>query len=149
MTAATLSTNQRAARRPSRFGSAAVVALALGLLWAPRGAWTSELRLDDGSGPSPAPVAEQVVKLVAERFEYAPGTVTVTKGVPVVLELTSSDVRHGFSLPDFGVRAEVEPGEVSRVRFTPDKAGTFTFFCDVFCGSGHEDMSGTLVVTGE
>jgi cytochrome c oxidase subunit 2 len=30
---------------------------------------------------------------------------------------------------------------------TPDKTGTFTFLCDVFCGSGHEDMSGTLIVT--
>jgi heme/copper-type cytochrome/quinol oxidase subunit 2 len=31
--------------------------------------------------------------------------------------------------------------------FTPDKAGTFTFLCDVFCGDGHEGMSGRLVVT--
>ena len=30
---------------------------------------------------------------------------------------------------------------------TPDKAGTFIFLCDVFCGDGHEGMNGTLVVT--
>jgi cytochrome c oxidase subunit 2 len=28
-----------------------------------------------------------------------------------------------------------------------NKAGTFTFACDVFCGEGHDDMSGTVVVT--
>jgi cytochrome c oxidase subunit 2 len=32
------------------------------------------------------------------------------------------------------------------VTLTPDKAGSFTFFCDIFCGDGHEDMEGTLVV---
>jgi heme/copper-type cytochrome/quinol oxidase subunit 2 len=34
------------------------------------------------------------------------------------------------------------------LRFTPDRAGSFTFLCDVFCGSGHENMSGTLNVSG-
>ena len=32
------------------------------------------------------------------------------------------------------------------LRFTADKAGRFDFLCDVFCGDGHEDMSGTLIV---
>jgi cytochrome c oxidase subunit 2 len=36
---------------------------------------------------------------------------------------------------------------VSRVRLVPDKVGTFPFVCDIFCGSGHEDMTGTIVVT--
>ena len=29
----------------------------------------------------------------------------------------------------------------------PDKTGKFTFSCDVFCGDGHEEMTGTIVVT--
>jgi hypothetical protein len=32
------------------------------------------------------------------------------------------------------------------VRFVPDKVGVIAFFCDIFCGSGHEDMSGTITV---
>jgi len=90
---------------------------------------------------------EKVIRITAKKFEFAPGEVTVRKGEPVVLELTSEDRTHGFNLPDFGVRTEVKPGAVSRVHFTPDKAGKFNFACDVLCGSGHEDMSGTLVVT--
>jgi cytochrome c oxidase subunit 2 len=35
---------------------------------------------------------------------------------------------------------------VHKVRFVPDKTGTFRFFCDVFCGDGHEDMSGSIKV---
>jgi cytochrome c oxidase subunit 2 len=93
------------------------------------------------------PVAEQVIHITARNFEFTPGTITVKKGVPVVLELTSADRKHGFSLRAFGVRADIKPGAVSRVQFTPDRTGRFTFLCDVFCGEGHEDMSGTLVVT--
>jgi cytochrome c oxidase subunit II len=36
---------------------------------------------------------------------------------------------------------------VNRISLTPDKAGRFAFACDVFCGVGHEEMSGTLIVT--
>jgi cytochrome c oxidase subunit 2 len=32
------------------------------------------------------------------------------------------------------------------VRIVPDKAGTFAFHCDVFCGDGHEGMTGEIVV---
>jgi cytochrome c oxidase subunit II len=99
------------------------------------------------SAPRAGSATEKVIRITAKKFEFAPGEVTVRKGEPVVLELTSEDRTHGFNLPDFGVRTEVKPGAVSRVHFTPDKAGKFNFTCDVFCGSGHEDMSGTLVVT--
>ncbi|MBO0722607.1 MAG: cupredoxin domain-containing protein, partial [Blastocatellia bacterium] len=83
--------------------------------------------------------SERVIQVKAKKFEFNPGEITVKKGERVVLELTSEDRKHGFKLPDFGVRAEVAPGSVSRVVITPDKTGRFTFACDVFCGSGHED----------
>jgi len=89
---------------------------------------------------------ETVIKITAKKFEFSPAEITVKKGEPVTLEIHSEDVRHGFSLPDFRVRADIKPDGVSRVSFTPDKTGRFTFGCDVFCGAGHEDMSGTLNV---
>jgi len=66
--------------------------------------------------------------------------------VPVVLELVSQDRRHGFELTKFHVRAEVKPGVVEKVRFVPDTIGKYSFFCNFFCGDGHEEMSGTLTV---
>ena len=89
---------------------------------------------------------EKVIRVSARRFEYSPSRLTLKKGVPVVLELTSEDVLMGLNIPDFNVRGDMEPGKVSRVRFVPDKTGTFTFLCDIFCGSGHERMQGTLTV---
>jgi cytochrome c oxidase subunit 2 len=93
------------------------------------------------------PPKEKVVKLSAKKFQFSPAEITVKKGEPVVIEINSEDVKHGFTLPDFGVRADIKPGSVNRISFTPDKAGQFTFACDVFCGAGHEEMSGTLNVT--
>jgi cytochrome c oxidase subunit 2 len=36
---------------------------------------------------------------------------------------------------------------VNRVRLLPEKAGSFDFSCNVFCGDGHEDMGGKIHVT--
>lgn len=93
------------------------------------------------------PAAEEpVIRIGVKKFEYSPSEIVLKKGVPVVIELTSLDRVHGFNLPDFKTRADVIPGMVTRVRLVPDKAGTFEFFCDVFCGDGHEEMSGKIIV---
>ena len=89
---------------------------------------------------------EQVIKILARRFTYSPNQLTLKKGVPVILELTTADVLMGFSVPDFQVRADIIPDQVVRVRLVPDKVGSFEFLCDIFCGSGHETMNGTITV---
>jgi len=89
---------------------------------------------------------ERVVPIKVKRFEYVPKEVTLKKGVPVVLELKSLDVPHGFNLPDLGVRADVLPGQTARVRIVPKQTGRFVFHCDIFCGTGHEDLEGAIVV---
>jgi len=89
----------------------------------------------------------RVIEVVAKKFEFAPGEIRVARGEAVMLQFTAPEVPMGFNLADFNLRADIVPGKVTALPFTADKAGTFTFLCDVFCGSGHEDMSGTLVVT--
>ena len=100
------------------------------------------------SADTPTPASqEQVVKISAKRFEYSPNVIKVKVNTPVVLELTTLDRVHGFAVPDLKLEAEIKPGEITRVRFVPQKTGTFAFHCNLFCGSGHEDMTGELVVT--
>lgn len=89
---------------------------------------------------------ERIIKVVAKKFDFTPGEIHLKRGEPVVLELNTLDVVMGFNAPDFGVRCDIVPGAVSRVRFTPERAGEFAFHCDIFCGSGHEGMTGTIVV---
>ena len=90
---------------------------------------------------------ERVIRVVARKFEYEPREIRLKRGEPVVLEFTTLDVIMGFNSYDFGVRTDIVPGTVTRLRLTPDKAGEFVFYCDVFCGNGHEDMDGKLIVT--
>src|SRR5438477_3714775 len=89
---------------------------------------------------------EQVIRMTAKKFEYTPNEITVKKDVPVVLEITSLDRDLGFKLRAFDVRADIKSGTTTRVRIVPNKTGRFPFQCDVFCGSGQEDMGGELVV---
>jgi cytochrome c oxidase subunit 2 len=89
----------------------------------------------------------RVIKVVAKKFVFAPAEIRVRQGETVTFQLTAPEVPMGFNLADFKLRTDVVPGKVTTLEFTPDKAGTFTFLCDVFCGTGHEDMSGTLIVT--
>jgi cytochrome c oxidase subunit 2 len=91
---------------------------------------------------------EKVIRISAKRFDYTPGNLTLKKGEPVVFELTTKDVLMGFNLPDFNLRADIVPDKVIRVRFVPDKTGTFTFLCDIFCGTKHEEMNGKITVVG-
>jgi len=93
-----------------------------------------------------AHAAERVIPIRARKFTYEPDELVLKMGEPVILELTSLDVTMGFSAPDFAVRSDVFPGRTSRVRFVPDKPGTFVFHCDIFCGDGHESMDGTIRV---
>jgi cytochrome c oxidase subunit II len=90
---------------------------------------------------------EREIHITAKKFDFTPDTITLKKGEPVVLVISSEDRKHGFNLRAFGVRTDINPGGSARIRLTPDKTGKFTFSCDVFCGDGHEEMTGTIVVT--
>jgi cytochrome c oxidase subunit 2 len=113
--------------------AAAVLAAAAAAVWG-------------GQAVPPANGAERVVKVTARKFSYNPDVIELEVGVPAVIELTSLDREHGFTIPDLGLRIDVEPGKTARVRVVPDKVGTFPFHCDIFCGSGHEEMAGRIVV---
>jgi cytochrome c oxidase subunit 2 len=86
------------------------------------------------------------IRITARKFQYTPNQITLKKDQPVVLVLTSGDRIHGFKMEDYGLRADIVPGQETRVPFTPTTAGTVGFHCDVFCGDSHEDMEGTITV---
>jgi len=90
---------------------------------------------------------EKVISVSAMKFEFLPATINLKRGEPVILELSSLDRIHGFKVPALGVDVAVLPDTTVRVRVVPDKAGSFAFLCDNFCGDGHEDMDGVIVVS--
>jgi cytochrome c oxidase subunit 2 len=60
----------------------------------------------------------------------------------VVVQLTSRDVIHSFTLPQMRVKQDVTPGFVTRTWFTPIKEGTWEIHCSQLCGLGHYRMRG-------
>jgi len=87
------------------------------------------------------------VEVVAKRFEFTPSEITLKKGEPVILVLTSKDVQHGLKLDAFNQVVIAKKGASSQVQFTPAEVGTFIAQCASFCGAGHGSMKLTVHVT--
>jgi cytochrome c oxidase subunit II len=88
----------------------------------------------------------RVIKVHARKFTFTPNKIPLAPNESVVFELTAQDAVMGFSIPQFGVRADVPPGTVVRLPATASGTGNVEFLCDIFCGSGHETMNGMIVV---
>ncbi|CAB3757966.1 cupredoxin domain-containing protein [Paraburkholderia solisilvae] len=88
----------------------------------------------------------RVIQVHAKRFVFTPNQIKLAPHESVVFELTSEDVPMGFSIPQYGVRADVPPGPPVRLAAQAGEAGNVEFLCDIFCGSGHETMNGSLIV---
>lgn len=81
-------------------------------------------------------------------FSYANGRTSpklvVPVGKPVVVDLVSSDILHGFFLPAFRVKRDVVPGMKNHAWFVAEKAGSYDLFCSQYCGKGHSEMITTV-----
>jgi cytochrome c oxidase subunit 2 len=87
-----------------------------------------------------------VVKVTASKFQFTPDHITLIKGQPVTIQLTSTDRTHGFMLRALKIDSTIEPGKTTEVTVTPQTAGTFKAICDHYCGLGHGGMKMTVVV---
>lgn len=108
---------------------------------------TGALALGSIAAVSLAQAQPRVIDIIAKKFEFIPHTIEVKKGETVLLRFTAPEVAMGANFFDFKARVDIVPEKVATLLLTPDKVGAFTFLCDVFCGKGHEDMEGTLIVS--
>lgn len=67
-------------------------------------------------------------------------------GRPTIVELSSKDVIHSFSIPEFRVKQDAVPGMRVPVWFEPTLAGQFELTCAQLCGVGHAIMRASVVV---
>jgi len=89
----------------------------------------------------------RVIEVVAKRFSWEPSEIQVTVGERVRLVLRTADGLHGIELKKFKIAKEIPRGNKPvTVDFTADEAGRFPFLCSEYCGDGHDDMKGVLVV---
>lgn len=98
---------------------------------------------------APAPSdGPRVIEVIAKRYAFEPAHIEVTEGERIRLLVISGDGLHGFEIKRFKVSKEIPRGsDPVAIDFTASEAGSFPILCSVFCGDGHNDMKGTLVVT--
>ena len=98
----------------------------------------------------PAQPEPKVFEVVAKRFAFEPATIEVIEGDRVRLVVRSADGPHGVEIKQFKVKKAVpraKPGDSPVIiEFVASEAGSFSILCSEYCGEGHEDMKGTLVV---
>jgi len=106
-----------------------------------------------GFAAAPPPQAEggrgepRVIEVLAKRFEFEPSRIEVEEGETVRLMVRSADGMHGVGIKKFKVAEEVPRGGVPvTIEFTATAVGEFDIMCSQFCGKGHNDMRGKLVV---
>ena len=100
-----------------------------------------------GQAGAPEP---KVFEIVARRFAFEPAVVDVAEGDTVRLLVRSADGPHGVEIKAFRVKKAVpraKPGDQPvTIEFVASAAGEYPILCSEYCGSGHKDMTGTLVV---
>ena len=65
-------------------------------------------------------------------------------GQQVTLHVSAYDVIHSFWVPSMRLKADMVPGLINTLVFTPTRPGKYEIICTEFCGTLHGDMrSGT------
>ena len=65
---------------------------------------------------------------------------------PVILQVTSTDVIHNFSIIPMRIQQDAIPGKDIPMWFTPIKELETSVVCGQLCGQGHADMVGMMKV---
>ncbi len=80
-------------------------------------------------------------------FDMGQGnTVTVPRGAVVDFYVTSRDVMHGYHIDKTLANLMAIPGAVTYARVKFDKAGEYQILCHEYCGLGHQNMVGRIIV---
>ena len=86
------------------------------------------------------------VHMRAEFYVFRPDVVRVPAGRRIRFRITSPDVLHGFQVVGTNLNLTVAPGYVSEGTATFSEAGEYLVVCNEYCGLGHHNMQGTIIV---
>jgi len=90
--------------------------------------------------------ATEHIKVTMKKYSFDPAVIRVKSGDTVELEVSASDVQHGFSVPQLGIKEAIQPGSPATITFKAPAKGEYGIECSVICGPHHDDMLAKLVV---
>jgi len=88
------------------------------------------------------------VVMVARAWAFEPAEIELPVGATAHFTVTSTDVVHGFRIPDTNANAMIIPGQVTEVSVTFDEPGLHSLICHEYCGIQHHVMGGRINVIG-
>jgi cytochrome c oxidase subunit 2 len=113
--------------------------------------WTYDYPKDQGGGFS-------FDSYLKEPKEMQPGDIrqlsvdneaVVPVGKTVIMQVTSSDVIHSFTVPSFGIRIDAVPGRLNETWFKAEREGLYYGQCSKICGQNHAYMPIAVRVVSE
>ncbi len=93
------------------------------------------------------PPAGADIYLLGRNYTWGNYILELEQNQPYHLYLTSQDMPHALVVFELKLMNRIRLGQVTIVSFSPHKAGRFNMHCGDFCGIGHYDMVGTMIVT--
>jgi len=94
--------------------------------------------------------APREIPVVVKRFAFEPARIEVTAGERIRLVVTSGDGVHGLEIKKFKVNKKIpRGGEQVTIDFVASAPGEYPILCSEYCGNGHEEMKGALVVAAK
>lgn len=83
--------------------------------------------------------------IIGLTFAWLPAEMTLPADTPITFHVTAVDVTHGFHIVRTNGQTMVLPGYISQFT-TQFAAGEYLVACNEYCGIGHHNMAGKLVV---
>ncbi|HEY3359749.1 MAG TPA: cytochrome c oxidase subunit II [Polyangia bacterium] len=113
--------------------------------------WAAFQYVDMTSAPAGSRTVYAVGKQWMWKFRHQDGreeinTLHVPLGEPVRMVMFSQDVVHSFFVPAFRIKQDLVPGRFTTTWFQATRPGTYLLECAQYCGHGHSDMRGEIIV---
>jgi cytochrome c oxidase subunit II len=84
-----------------------------------------------------------------EQEDISSAVLVIPVNQPIVFEMESIDVLHSFWVPEFRVKQDLVPGQVTTLRIEPTMVGDYKLRCAEICGFDHTRMLADVRVVSE
>ena len=113
--------------------------------------WGYQVFLNQRAMPDDAYEVNVTAQKWIWQFKYENGAQTtgelhVPADRPIKLIMSSNDVIHSFFVPDYRLKQDVVPGRYTEMWFNAPEPGESIIYCTEYCGTGHSDMLGNVIV---
>jgi cytochrome c oxidase subunit 2 len=109
-------------------------------------AYVQKAKVGEDKGiPVVAATPDEDIYMLGRMWQWSP-ILKLRKGQTYRLHLSSMDLVHGFSLFPLNLNFMVLPGYEYVLTITPTEAGEVYAVCNEFCGIGHHQMVGKILV---